>query len=181
MYDFQNSADAGMQIFYSEEEMDLSGFNQAIANSAMQVQALGASIEENKRIEYEDKIRKEKQEEDNHDNLDFLAKNAQETIEILQDMNNVLKRNNELLEEKNEGLENTLSAIYEILGEIFEVNLQNGYDQKELLQQANALACEISATLDCGEKVDWKDKAADGGVQVVISAIGILLKMKGII
>lgn len=74
MYDFQNSADAGMQIFYSEEEMDLSGFNQAIANSAMQVQALGASIEENKRIEYEDKIRKEKQEEDNHDNLDFLAK-----------------------------------------------------------------------------------------------------------
>ena len=95
-----------MQIFYSEEEMDLSGFNQAIANSAMQVQALGASIEENKRIEYENKIRKEKQEEENHDNLVSLAKNAQETIEVLQDMNNVLKRNNELLEEKNEGFLN---------------------------------------------------------------------------
>ena len=54
--------------------MDLSGFNQAIANSAMQVQALGASIEENKRIEYEDKIRKEKQEEDNHDNLRKLGR-----------------------------------------------------------------------------------------------------------
>lgn len=161
--------------------MDLSGFNQAIANSAMRVQALNNAIEESKRIEYEDKIRKEKQDKENHDNLDFLAQNAQETIEVLKDMNSVLKRNNELLEEKNEGLEKSLSDIYGVLQEIFDVNFQNGLEQKELLQQANALACEISATLDRGEKVDWKDKAADGGVQVVISAISILLKMKGIL
>ena len=164
-----------------EDKMDFSGLNEAIAHSAAQFQAVNDAIEKSRRIEYEVKQKKEKQEQDNHDNLDFLAQSAQETIDVLKDMNQVLKKNNELLEEKNEGLENSLSDIYRVLEDIFNVDLQNGSEQKDLLQQANVLACEIAVTLDKGDKVNWKDKAADGSVQVVLSAIGLLLKMRGII
>ena len=52
--------------------------------------------------------------------------------------------------------------------------------QKDQIEQITVLACQIAESLDRGEKIDWKDKAADGGVQMVISAICMALRMKGI-
>ena len=49
------------------------------------------------------------------------------------------------------------------------------------MQQANALACEMAVAIDSGEKINWKDKAADGSVQVILFAITSLLRMKGLI
>ncbi len=52
--------------------------------------------------------------------------------------------------------------------------------QKDQIEQITVLACQIAESLDRGEKIDWKDKAADGGVQMVIAAICMALRMKGI-
>ena len=161
--------------------MDCYGFNKAIANSAKEVSYIAEQIEETKRIELEEKQRKNIQDRENHDNLGYLAQNSLETINVLKEMNQVLKNHVELLEKERDGLENHLTDIYKVLSEVLETDIQNGEEQRELLQQANALACEISSTLDRGEKINWKDKTADGGVQVVISALGILMKMKGIL
>lgn len=161
--------------------MDMSGFNAAIANSALRVQEISESLEEQRRVEWQERQRKEQQELENHDNLDFIANSSKETIEILKEMYQVQKRNSELLEEKSDSLELTLNSITDLLINLFASTVENGEIQEDLLRQANALACEISNTLDRGEKVDFKDKAADLGVQGFISAIGILLKMRDII
>lgn len=63
----------------------------------------------------------------------------------------------------------------------YNITVENGEIQEDLIRQANALACKILNTLDRDEKVDLKDKTADLGVQGFILTIGILLKMKGII
>lgn len=93
----------------------------------------------------------------------------------------VQKRTCELLEEKNLTLEESLKSIKEILQALFSTTAENGAIQEDLLKQSNALACEISYSLDQGQKIDFKDKAADIGVQGLITAIGVLLRMKGII
>lgn len=78
-------------------------------------------------------------------------------------------------------LEDSLEGINQLLQNIFDLNTINSTEKKELLQHANSLACEIAVSLDKGEKINWKDKAADAGVQTVVSAIGLLLRMKGIV
>lgn len=127
-------------------------------------------------IQIESDRKKELREKENHDNLDHISKSAQESNQILKEMNEALKQNNTLLAEKNEMLEQSLEGIQDWLQSIFELDVLNGTEQKELLQQANALACEMAVSIEQGEKIDWNDKAADVGIQTVVSAIG----MKGI-
>ena len=159
--------------------MDFRGLNNAFANSARQVAEMQEAMDALHNVQIEADKKKEMREKDNHDNLDFLSKSAKESNEILKEMNQTLKQNNALLQEKNEILEERLADIQSLLQSIFNLNEMNGAEQKELLQQANALACEMAVSLENGEKINWLDKAADGGVQAVISAVGILLRMKG--
>ena len=119
--------------------------------------------------------------EETRKNIRDIAQNANETNQLLKDLNKSLLETNELLVEKNEQLEDSLIGMTEILKSLFADNLSNWNNQIELMRQANALACEIAVSLDKGEKINWKDKAADVGVQTVVSAIGLLLRMKGII
>lgn len=102
-------------------------------------------------------------------------------VQTLKEMNEVLKQNNKLLQEKNESLEIKLSNIQDVLYEILDVDIQNGEDQKKLMQEATALACEIVTALERGEKVNLKDKVADVGVQTFIFAVSTVLKMKGLL
>lgn len=159
--------------------MDFRGLNNAFANSASRVAEMQDAMDALRNIQIEADKKKEMREKDNHDNLDYLSKSAKESNEILKEMNQTLKQNNALLQEKNEILESSLKDIQSLLQSIFNLEELNGVEQKELLQQSNALACEMAVSLENGEKINWCDKAADVGVQTVISAIGVLLRMKG--
>ena len=160
--------------------MDLNGLDRAFANSARQVAEIHNAMDALNSIKIEADKKFERREKENHDNIEYLSKSAQESNQILREMNETLRQNNALLSEKNEMLENSLEGINQVLQNIFDLNTINSEEQKELLQQANALACEIAVSLDKGEKINWKDKSADVGVQTVVSAIGLLLRMKGI-
>lgn len=160
--------------------MDLNGLDRAFANSARQVAEIHNAMDAMNSIKIEADKKYERREKENHDNIEYLSKSAQESNQILREMNETLRQNNALLSENNEMLEDSLEGINQLLQNIFDLNTINGSEQKELLQQANALACEMAASLEKGEKINWKDKAADLGVQTVVSAIGLLLRMKGI-
>ena len=157
------------------ENMDFKGIKTANICSGQQVSEIANMMQR----EFAEERRKNQQAEENHDNLEYLVKNSQETIDVLKDMNLVLKKHVELLESENSDLQNSLAGVSDILHELLIVDIQNGDEQRMLMQQANALACEIAVALDSGEKVNWKDKAADGGVQVILSAIAIFLRMNG--
>ncbi len=131
--------------------------------------------------EFAEERRKKQQAEDNHDNLDYLVKNSRETICVLKEMNQVLKKQVELLQNENSDLQHSLEAISNILNELLDIDIKNGDEQKLLMQQANALACEMAVAIDSGKKINWKDKAADGSVQVILYAITSLLRIKGLI
>ncbi len=88
----------------------------------------------------------------------------------------LMQRHIELLEKTNENLESYLSEMTNVLKMIFNID----ESQKDQIEQITVLACQIAESLDRGEKIDWKDKAADGGVQMVIAAICMALRMKGI-
>ena len=141
-------------------------FNGAMANSARQVNQIAEAMEVMKTLGIEEKRKKDLQEEENHDNLGYIAKQSQESIAILKEMNR--------------SLEESLTDITKILQNIFDIESLSAEQQSDFKQQALMLMCEISDTLDNGEKVDWKDKLADGSVQVVLAAIGFLLRAKGI-
>lgn len=163
---------------------DMMDYRESVHNavcSARQLQSITENLEELDRIQSEATRKKEQREAENHDNIDFLAKNAQESVEILKEMNAALKENNMLLKEKNEKLESTLEQICGLLRDIFSEEIKSGEEQTELAKKTNALLCEISVAIDRGEKIDWKDKAADCGIQVVFAALGQFLMGKGII
>ena len=109
------------------------------------------------------------QEQENHDNLKSITNNSNEMVTLL-------RRHIELLEETNEKLEANISEITNVLSLIFNTDVE----QKEQMQQISALACQISETLDRGEKIDWKDKAADAGIQMTLAGICMALRMRGI-
>jgi seryl-tRNA synthetase len=161
--------------------IDLSGINRAVANSARQASDIFSGLEESRRLAIKASEEREKRENENHDNLEMIEKNTLITIEALQETNSLLKENNALLKEKNDKLEQSLGEISGILKDLLVVNVENGDDQKEQMQQVMALACEISVTLDKGEKINWKDKFADLGVQLIPAVLMEVLKMRGII
>ncbi|SEK33719.1 hypothetical protein SAMN02910377_00644 [Pseudobutyrivibrio ruminis] len=149
--------------------MDFNGFNMSSATSAVKVAEIAAQTEELARKVGAESLRQEVREQENHDNLNSLANDSQEIITLM-------KRHIELLETTNEKLESNLSEVTSVLKLIFD----NGEMQKDHMEQITALACQIAESLDRGEKIDWKDKAADGGVQFVVSAICMALRMRGI-
>ena len=148
--------------------MDFNGLNMASATSAVKVAEIAAQTKEMARKAGIENQRKEAREQENHDNLNALANDSQEMIALM-------KRQIEILETSNEKLETHLSEITNALKMIFDID----ENQKDQMQQITALACQIAESLDRGEKIDWKDKAADGGVQIAISAICMALRMKG--
>ncbi len=149
--------------------MDFNGLNMSSATSAAKVAEIAAQTKEMVRKVGDENLRKEVREQENHDNLNSLANDSQEMIALM-------KRQIEMLEASKESLESNLSEMTNALKLI----LNDDEVQKDQLQQITALACQIAESLDRGEKIDWKDKAADGGVQMVISAICMALRMKGI-
>ena len=151
------------------------------SSSARGIFEIAEEMEENKRNKREETARNEKQNRENHDNLAALVENTQGQIELLQELNKTLKEQNTLLTKNNESLKMSLDAIACVLHALFDNEIHYDADHKAQMQQVTALACEISETLDRGEKVNWSDKAADGGVQMVIAAIGTFLKLKGIV
>lgn len=161
--------------------MYLDGINNGMVCSAEALNRLADAEEEKKRKEFEEKQRKGLQDKENHDNLDSIAKNSDETNIILRELNEALKKNNELLEEKNKSLESSLINMHEVLQGIFTVDCQSGEAQEEQTEQINILIGQISESLSREEKVNWNDKVADAGVQMVIAAIGTFLKIKGIL
>lgn len=171
----------GIRMNNNLSNIDLSGFNQALANSAKQANEVFSSIEESRRLAIKASEERIKRENENHDNLEMIEKNTSITIEALQETNSLLKENNALLKEKNDKLEKTLDEIRVLLKESLVVDQENGEIQKEQMQQILALACEISVTLDKGEMINWKDKFADLGVQFIPAVLLELFKMRGII
>ena len=149
--------------------MDFNGIDMASATSARKVAEIAEKIELSNRQAAIDKNKKERREIENHNNLNSLANDSQEMVMLM-------KRHIELLEATNDKLESYLSEMTSVLKMIFTID----ESQKEQMQQIKSLAFQISESLDRGEKIDWKDKAADGGVQMVISAICMALRMKGI-
>lgn len=149
--------------------MDFNGLNMASATSAVKVAEIAAQTKKIARQKDAENLRREAREQENHDNLNTLANDSQEMIALM-------KRQIEMLEASKESLESNLSEMTNALKLI----LNDDEVQKDQLQQITALACQIAESLDRGEKIDWKDKAADGGVQMVIYAICMALRMKGI-
>lgn len=161
--------------------IDLSGINRTVANSARQASDIFSSLEESRRLAIKASEERVKHENENHDNLEMIEKNTSITIEALQETNYLLKENNALLKEENDELEKALGEISTLLKESLVVDQENGAIQKEQMQQIMALACEISVTLDKGEKINWKDKFADLGVQLIPAVLLEVLRMRGII
>ncbi len=161
--------------------LDLRAVSQSMANSAKMASYISDSFQKKERLEAEEKKLREKRENENHDNLEMIEKNTSITIEALQETNSLLKENNALLEEKNDELEKALGEISTLLKESLVVDQENGAIQKEQMQQVMALACEISVTLDKGEKINWKDKFADLGVQLIPAVLLEVLRMRGVI
>ena len=149
--------------------MDFNGINMASATSAVQVAEIAAQANAMARQAGIEKQRKGALEKENHDNLNSLANDSQEMISLM-------KRQIEMLDRSNKNLANNLSEMTDVLKLIFNVE----ESQKDQMQQVIDLACQIAESLNRGEKIDWKDKAADGGVQLAISAICMALRMRGI-
>lgn len=149
--------------------MDINGLNMASGTSAVKVAEIANQIDEINRNAAIKKQQKEVQEQENYDNLNSLVNDSQEMIALM-------KRQIEMLEKSKESLENHLSEMTDVLKLVFSID----ENQKDQMQQITALACQIAESLERGEKLDWKDKVADGGIQMVISAICMALRMKGL-
>ncbi len=119
--------------------------------------------------------------EQDRKNLDKLAKNSEEANDSLREINRMLKEKNELLTEQNQQLNNKLEEINRILNLLLNCTDEGNQDSKELKMQANALLCEISVTLDKGEKVDLKEKLADCSANVISTAFVMYLQSKGLL
>jgi hypothetical protein len=153
--------------------MDYNGYDYPLATSATQLSNMSERFEEKQRIESEEKQLKELQDKENHDNLDSIAQYSYETVQNLKE---IIK----LLQEKNERLESQIETTNEILRLLFYVENQSCENQTEQLQQLYALEGQIAEALLRGERVNWKEKITDASIQTVIAAVGVVLKMRGL-
>ncbi len=161
--------------------LDLAQFNLANATSAQMAARIGEDMEHTRKINQLEYEKREQRASENHDNIAILANNSYEAIEALKENNSLLREQKEALEKSVMNLQSSLDSIVNILGDIFTVDYIHADDEKKLLQEANALACEIAVSLESGERIDWKDKVIDGGVQAAVAGIGVVLKNRGII
>lgn len=149
--------------------MDFNGFNMSSATSAVKVAEIAAQTEELARKVGAESLRQEVREQENHDNLNSLANDSQEIITLM-------KHHIELLEKTNENLESYLFEMTNVLKMIFNID----ESQKNQIEQITSLACQIAESLNRGEKINWKDKAADAGIQMTLAGICMALRMRGI-
>lgn len=129
----------------------------------------------------QEKREKEERENENHENLKQIAQSTEKSKMTLEKMNQTLEDCNALLIEKNKSLQDSLETIRDILMLINDTESQNGEREKDQLESINALACQISESLDSSKKLDFKDKMADVGVQSFVAAMLQVLKWRGII
>ena len=123
-------------------------------------QSIQSDMEENRRnrlrtIEATQRERRQNEEE-KRENLKRIADNSEDTVNALKETNELLKQSNELLRRENEGLLQKLDETNKIISNLFELEKENGEDQKELLRQAVALAVQIDTFLQRARTViNW--------------------------
>ena len=66
----------GIRMNNNLSNIDLSGLNQALANSAKQANEVFSSIEESRRLAIKASEERIKRENENHDNLEMIEKNT---------------------------------------------------------------------------------------------------------
>ena len=152
--------------------------NQATATSAYKVSQIHKENNELLSQIIESNRQEREMKEDNHKALGRIADNSDTTVTALLDANSSLKQLNELLQEKNSTMQQAIMDMHVMLGQIINSMNENADAQKQLLQDANALACQMAVSLESGEKIDWKKKFVDGATQSLLLAFDYFIKMK---
>lgn len=148
-------------------------------------QSISREIEENQRnamraIEATQR-EKERNEREKRENLKRIADNSEDTVKALKETNELLRQNNELLKRENENLSQRLAEMNKILGNLFELEEENGDDQKELLRQAVALAVQIDMSITENGKFDWKGALANTTTTGLFMGLQVYLHNKGLL
>lgn len=115
------------------------------------------------------------------ENIKRIADNSEDTAHALKETNELLKQNNELLKRENESLSQKLDEVNRVLGNLFDLEAENGDDQKELLRQAVALAVQIDMSIAENGKFDWKGTLANTTTTGLFMALQMYLHNKGLI
>lgn len=124
---------------------------------------------------------RERNEQEKRENLKRIADNSEDTVNALKETNELLKQNNELLQRENENLSKKLDEVSKILGNLFELEEENGDEQKELMRQAVALAVQIDMSIADNGKFDWKDALANTTTTGLFMALQVYLHTKGLL
>lgn len=148
-------------------------------------QSISREIEENQRnamraIEATQR-EKERNEREKRENLKCIADNSEDTVKALKETNELLRQNNELVKRENENLSQRLTEMNKILGNLFELEEENGDDQKELLRQAVALAVQIDMSITENGKFDWKGALVNTTTTGLFMGLQVYLHNKGLL
>ena len=124
---------------------------------------------------------RERNEREQRENIRRIADNSEDTVNALKETNELLRQNNELLKRENESLSGKLDEINKILGNLFDLEEENGEEQKELLQQALALAVQIDMSITQNGKFDWKGTLANTTTTGLFMGLQVYLHSKGLL
>ena len=124
---------------------------------------------------------RERNEQEKRDSLKRIADNSEDTVNALKETNELLRQNNELLKRENESLSQRLEQVNKILENLFELEEENGEEQKELIQQALALAIQIDMSISENGKFDWKSAFANTTTTGLFMGLQVYLHSKGLL
>lgn len=124
---------------------------------------------------------REYNEREKRESLKRIADNSEDTVNALKETNELLKQNNELLKRENESLSQKLDEVNGILENLFELDAENGDDQKELLRQAVTLAVQIDMSIAENGKFDWKSALTNTTTTGLFMALQVYLHNKGLL
>lgn len=124
---------------------------------------------------------RERNEQEKRENLRRIADNSQDTVNALKETNELLKQNNDLLKRENESLSQRLDEVSKILAGLFELEEENGDEQKELLRQAVALAIQIDMSITENGKFDWKNALTSTTTTGLFMGLQVYLHNKGLL
>lgn len=124
---------------------------------------------------------RERNEREKRESLKRIADNSEDTVNSLKETNELLRQNNELLKLENENLSQRLDDISRILSKLFELEEENGDAQKDLLQQAVALAVQIDMSITENGKFDWKSALANTTTTGLFMGLQVYLHSKGLL
>lgn len=88
---------------------------------------------------------------------------------------------NEREKRENESLSQKLDEVNRVLGNLFELEAENGNDQKELLRQAVTLAIQIDMSITENVKFDWKGALVNTTTTGLFMALQVHLYNKGLL